>query len=304
MYSVFHVEGGVGKNIVATNVVRNIKEAYPDRKLIVVAPYPEVFIHNPNIYRVYKTGVCPYFYEDFIKDQDTIVFKHEPYNSNEVINRRSSLAQAWCKSLGLVLDKNAPALFFNNVEKQNSQVIFNQVFQGKPVIAIQINGGMGGKQNQINFNWFRDLPPFYAQQIVNEYSNRFTFVQIKAPNQIPLNGVQQVDLSLRELFLLLAQCRGAIGIDSLLQHAMAAFNKPSLVFWIGNSPEVFGYEMHKNLQANVAFDHDNLESYLDPYPLKTQGHQCPTGYQMNTLFDMNDVRAAFDALYPEIKQNS
>ena len=50
-YSVFHIEGGIGKNIVATNIVRAIKKAHPERNLIVVAPYPEVFVHNPNIYR-------------------------------------------------------------------------------------------------------------------------------------------------------------------------------------------------------------------------------------------------------------
>jgi len=296
MYSIFHVEGGVGKNIVATNVVRNIKKTHPDRKLVVVSPYPEVFIHNPNIYRVYKTGMCPYFYEDYIQDKDTIVFKHEPYNSNDVITRKTCLTEAWCKSLDLPFDTNAPELFFNNVEKQNSNVIFNQVFQNKPVIAVQINGGIGNKPNQINFNWYRDLPPFYAQDLIKEYSDRFTFVQIRNPNQIALEGVQQVDLSLRELFLLLAQCKGAIAIDSVLQHAMAAFSKPSLVFWVGNSPDVFGYNMHTNMKACVEYT-DNLESYMDPYPLNSLGHQCPGGYKMIDLFDMEKIKNNFERLF-------
>jgi len=296
MYSILHIEGGIGKNIVATNVVRCIKAAHPERKLIVVAPYPEVFIHNPHIYRIYKTGMCPYFYEDFIKDQDTLVFKHEPYNSNDVITRKCSLAQAWCNSLDLTLDKNSPELHFNNVEKQNSQVIFNQVFQGKPVIAVQINGGIGAKQNQINFNWYRDLPPFYAQNIIDKYSDKFTFVQIRNPGQIALQGVQQVDLSLRELFLLLSQCHGCLAIDSVVQHAMAAFGKPGLVFWIGNTPAVFGYDLHANVTAHVDLS-DNLESYLDPYPLNSQGHQCPANYKMVELFDSNVIAHNFEKLY-------
>ena len=296
MYSIFHVEGGIGKNIVATNVVRNIKKTYPDRKLIVVSPYPEIFIHNPYIYRVYKTGMCPYFYEDFIQDKDSLVFKHEPYNSNEVINRKCSLAEAWCKSLDLEFDKNIPELYFNNIEKQNSQVIFNSVNNGKPVIAIQINGGMGDKKNQINFNWFRDLPPMYGQYIVNKYSDKFSFVQIKNPGQIALEGVQQVDLSLREVLLLLSQCQGAVGIDSFVQHAMATFNKKSLVFWIGNSPLVYGYELHTNLKANVPHS-DNIESYLDPYPLLTQGHQCPIDYKMIDLFNAENITEMFEKLY-------
>lgn len=296
MYSVFHVEGGAGKNIVATNVVRNIKKTYPDRKLVVVSPYPEVFIHNPHVYRGYKTGLCSYFYEDYILNKDTIVFKHEPYNSNDVITRKCGLAEAWCKSLDLEFDENKPELYFNNIEKQNSQVLFNQVNQGKPVIAIQINGGIGDKKNQINFNWFRDLPPMYGQYIVNKYSDKFSFVQIKNPGQQALEGVAQVDLTLRELFLLLSQCKGAVGIDSVVQHAMAAFKKPSLVFWIGNTPTVYGYDLHTNLTATVPHT-ENIESYLDPYPLITQGHQCPSEYKMVDLFKQEEIDSAFEKLF-------
>jgi len=300
MYSIFHVEGGIGKNIVATNVVRNIKKTYPDRKLIVVSPYPEIFIHNPYIYRVYKAGMCPYFYEDFIHDKDSLVFKHEPYNSNDIINKKCSLAQAWCNSLYLEFDNNTPELYFNNIEKQNSQVIFNSVNNGKPVIAIQINGGMGDKKNQINFNWFRDLPPMYAQELVNKYSEKFHFVQIKNPGQIALEGVQQVDLTIREVLLLLSQCKGAVGIDSFVQHAMAAYDKKSLVFWIGNSPVVYGYELHCNLKANVPHS-ENIESYLDPYPLLSQGHQCPADYKMIDLFNNTEVITQFEQLFLDIK---
>jgi hypothetical protein len=206
------------------------------------------------------------------------------------------LAQAWCKSLDLEFDENKPELYFNNIEKQNSQVIFNSVNNGKPVIALQINGGISDKKNQINFNWFRDLPPMYAQDLVNKYSEKFHFVQIKNPGQIALEGVQQVDLNIREILLLLSQCKGAIAIDSLVQHAMAAFNKPSLVFWIGNSPVVYGYEMHSNLTATVPCS-DNLESYLDPYPLNTQGHQCPSNYRMIDLFDAENISETFEKLF-------
>ena len=44
-YSIFHVEGGLGKHIAATAVAKTIKNNYPDRKLIVVCAYPEVFLN-------------------------------------------------------------------------------------------------------------------------------------------------------------------------------------------------------------------------------------------------------------------
>jgi hypothetical protein len=257
-YSVFHIEGGIGKNIVATNIVRAIKKAHPERNLIVVAPYPEVFVHNPNIYRVYKTGMCPYFYEDYIKDKDTIVFKHEPYNSNEVITRKTNLAKAWCGSLALEYDFNKPELYFNQIEEQNAQLLAQNYSNNKPLVAVQINGGMGNVPKHINFNWFRDLPPRYVIPIIDKYKDKFTFVQVKSGNQIQLDNCTQLDLTLRELFLLLSQCKTAIGIDSVTQHVMACFNKPSLVCWVGNSPIVYGYSMHTNVMSNLEFKYGNL----------------------------------------------
>ena len=39
-YSIFIVEGGLGKNVAATAVARCIKNNFPDRELIVVCSYP------------------------------------------------------------------------------------------------------------------------------------------------------------------------------------------------------------------------------------------------------------------------
>jgi ADP-heptose:LPS heptosyltransferase len=295
-YSVFHVEGGIGKNIVATNIVRNIKKLHPDRHLVVVTPYPEVFLHNPHVHRVYKIGMCPYFYEDYIKDKDTIVFKHEPYNSNEVITRKTNLAKAWCKSLALNYDANKPELHFNQIEQQNALLLAQNLSNNKPMVAVQINGGMGASPRHINFNWFRDLPPQYVQPIINKHKHEYTFVQIKSSNQLKLENCVQIDLTLREVLLLLSQCKTAITIDSVTQHVMAAFQKPALVCWVGNSPVVYGYSLHTNVMSNLKLNEENLESYLDPYPLQTQGHQCPQSYDANALFNPETLANEFEKI--------
>lgn len=296
-FSIFHVEGGIGKNIVATNIVRNIKKTHPDRELIIVSPYPEVFLHNLNIYRVFKMGNCPYFYEDYIKDKDVLIFKHEPYNSHDVITRKKNLAKAWCKSLELEFDFNKPELCVNQIEEQNAMLLKQTYSNNKPMVAIQINGGMGVSPRHVNFNWFRDLPPRYVQPIVNKYKDSINFVQIRSNNQIQLENCTQVDLALREVFLLLSQCNLAISIDSFTQHCMAAFQKPSLVCWVGNSPIVYGHPLHTNIISNFKFEKDNVESYLDPYPLQTQGHQCPLNYDMNGLFDEKVIEEEFIKLF-------
>lgn len=296
-YSIFHIEGGIGKNIVATNVVRNIKKAYPERDLIVVSPYPEVFLHNPNIYRTYKIGNCPFFYEDFIKDKDALVFKHNPYNTNGVINRKENLAEAWCNCFNLKLDKVKPELFFNKIEQQNSQILIQNVNDGKPVIAVQINGGVNMVPNSINFSWFRDLPPMYAAKLIGDFKKDFNFVQVRHSGQMQLENVKQLNLSIREVLLFLSQIKGALCIDSFVQHAMASFDKPSAVCWVGNSSNVFGYNIHKNIKSNLELKGCDMESYLEQYPLISQGYRCPTDYAANTLFDYNQIKTAFEELY-------
>lgn len=299
LYSIFHIEGGIGKNIIATSIVKAIKNKYNDRELIVVSPYPEIFLNNPNIYRCYKMGMCPFFYDDFIKNKNSKIFKHEPYNSESVINKSNSLSHAWKESFGLELEDSGPEIFFNNIEENNIQVLYSKIFQGKPIVAIQINGGMPlEKNNQINFNWYRDLPPKQIQKLVNEFADKYTFIQIKHPNQIGLNNVTPIDsLSIREILLLLSKCDGAICIDSFLQHAMAAFGIKSLVFWIGNSPKVFGHEMHHNVVTKLDLDQNNIEGYLESYPLITHGYQCPSNYNSDTVFSYKEIKDNFLEIY-------
>ena len=39
-------------------------------------------------------------------------------------------------------------------------------------------------------------------------------------------------------------------MDSFCQHTAAALGKESVVLWIANKPEVFGYDVHKNIVCN------------------------------------------------------
>ena len=49
----FVVSGGIGRNIFATGVIRNLKKEYPTKDIFVICGYPKVFQNNPNIKRIY-----------------------------------------------------------------------------------------------------------------------------------------------------------------------------------------------------------------------------------------------------------
>jgi uncharacterized phage-like protein YoqJ len=117
-YIVWHIEGGLGKNVAATALIGSLKDKYPDRKIVIAASYPEVFLNHPAVYRVYRVGNTQYFYDDFIKDKDTIVFKHEPYFQTNHILRRKHLIENWCDLLGIDYDNQQPVLNFNLVQQR------------------------------------------------------------------------------------------------------------------------------------------------------------------------------------------
>lgn len=297
MYNIFHIDGGIGKNIMGTVVARNIAKAFPENKTIVVCSYPEVFLHNPSIYRVFRTGITPYFYNDYVKNKNSKIFKFDPYNSNEYFNKSEHLTESWCKTFKVKHDHTMPELYFNKIEDRDLLLLKQKYTPNKPYVIVQCNGGLGVSDNHVNLHWFRDMPPYFYQQLVNKYSDKFNFIQFKNPAQPLLENVIHIELPLRESLNLMRGAVGAICIDSMVQHAMAALVKPSLVSWIGNSSDVFGYNMHKNIVSNFSFEIENPESYLESYPIQPEGYQCPSNYNPETLFDIKHLMNVFEELF-------
>ena len=53
MNIIFQIDGGLGKNIMATAMVKVIKKRYKNANLIVITGYPDVFLNNPNVSETY-----------------------------------------------------------------------------------------------------------------------------------------------------------------------------------------------------------------------------------------------------------
>jgi hypothetical protein len=272
-YVIFHIDGGCGKNIVATSVVKSIKAAYPEHKLIVVTAYPEVFVHNPNIFRVYKFGVIPYFYDDYIAGKNSIILRMEPYHTEDLLYRRKSLTEIWCDVFNIPCINVKPEIFLTERELIYAE---QKMQKSGPVLLIQSSGG--AEQQGHPYSWSRDLPPQFAQTIVNEIGSKFDKVlHIRRENQPALQNTFAVTDNFRTLFSYIALSDKILGIDSFAQHAAAAFNKKATVGWISNSPVVFGHNIHDNIVAtgSESFRH-RIDSYLESDDW-TGGrfHECP-----------------------------
>lgn len=272
-YVIFHIDGGCGKNIVATAVVKSIKAKYPEHKLIVVCAWPEVFIHNPNIHRVYKFGNIPYFYDDYINNRDSVILRMEPYHSGDLLYKKKSLAEIWCDVLNVPCVDKKPEIFLTERELLFAQ---NKIQKDGPVLIVQSSGG--AEQQGHPYSWSRDLPPAFAQEVVNSVKDKFSKVlHIRRDNQPAIEGTVQVTDNFRNLFCYIALSDKFLGIDSFMQHACAAFGKKATVGWISNSPVVFGHESNDNIVASgiESFRH-RIDSYLEEDDW-TGGrfHECP-----------------------------
>jgi hypothetical protein len=248
-YSLFHVQGGFGKHIAATAVAKCIKNNYPGRELILTAVYTEIYQNLPFVDRVYQLGNTSYYYQTYVEDMDSLIFANEPYFTTDHVNKKLPLVQTWSKMYDLKYKGEMPQITFNHLQKKIAKEFWTGRANGKPIMVIQTNGGLLNEQRP--YLWARDMPIALAQKLVDHYEKDYHIFQITKPSAEVLDGVEVIKepMSNMELVSILLQSEKRIFIDSCMQHAAAALKMPSVVLWNGTSPEVFGWDMHTNIQA-------------------------------------------------------
>ena len=229
-YVIWHVQGGLGKNVAATSLISDLKKKYKDRKLVMVVSWPELFLQNKGIDRLLHLGNTPHFYDDYVHNKDSIVFRHEAYNQSAHVHKSQHLIHNWCDLMGLEYKEQQPQIIINYAQQQLSQAWKRD----KPTLILHTNGGpMQGQK--YSYNWCRDMPMELSVEIVNKYKNSHHIFHVCRKESPVLNGVERVDQPLDnlQLFSILAGSDKRILIDSCLQHAATAFQIKSSVIWIG-----------------------------------------------------------------------
>lgn len=286
-YSIFHIEGGLGKHIAATAVAKSIKSNHPDRDLIIVCAWPQVFLNLPFVDKVYRLGATAYFYQDYIKDQDSIIFKHEPYFTTDHIHKKKSLIENWCNLYQLEYNSEQPELVFNTRELQLADNLWRSE---RPLMVIHTNGGAFAPDSGLPYRWARDMPFDVAQGVANYFSSQYAIVQVARPNSPLIEGAIAVtnEMSVMEYLSLLLYSSKRLLIDSSLQHAAKALGLDSTVLWVATSPKVFGYDTHTNITAIEPQPHKLPDSYLFDYNFEGTLHECPYR-EGEQFFDIEEI---------------
>ena len=283
-YVIFHTEGGHGKQVAATAVCRAIKKKYPDRKLIVVTAWDAPFFYNPYVFRFYTFGQMQYFFSDYIKE-DTIILRQEVYHTEDHILQRKHLVESWCNLCNVDYDGNKPDIYINPRELEIARDKIKP--DGRPIMLLQTHGGSPTGQYSKK-SWYRDIPIEIAQKLVNYYSKSYRILHIKSPEQPNLQNVEPLTLPLRELYAVFPLSTKRIFIDSFAQHVAAGLGLQSTVLWIGNKPDVFGYDLHINVVPDANYVREfNKYSYLDQYDISGNITQFP--YDTINMLDINKI---------------
>jgi len=288
MNIILPVNGGIGKCICSTAVCKSIKSKYPESTLIVISGYPEVYLNNPNVDRSYAFGQQQYFYNEYVENSEILVFAHDPYLDAKHIKREESLVETWCRINDLPFIQKEGEIFLT---KREIDFFGAKYKSDKPILLLQTNGGASA---DLKYSWARDIPSSVVLKVIETYKNDYNIVHIRRDDQIQYDGVFGVQDNFRSLLVLIQLSEKRLLMDSFVQHVASSINKPSVVLWIVNTPDVFGYSINKNIVANKETKSGELKNaYLSKYNIGGDLIEFPYNDE-NEIFNIDEVIEALE----------
>jgi ADP-heptose:LPS heptosyltransferase len=135
------------------------------------------------------------------------------------------------------------------------------------------------------------MPVALAQRLVDHYSDDYHIFQVKKASSEALDGVEVVQdpMTNMELVSTILHSDKRILIDSSLQHAATALKLPSVVLWNGTSPDVFGWDMHTNIQAEKPANFKLPNSYLFDFDFTGMEEEYPYVDEDEEIFDFDKI---------------
>ena len=251
---IFIVEGGIGKNILFTSILKNIKE-----KVYVMTAYPDIFMGFENIRPIVYGAELP---------EDIIFYHYEPYWDTRVFKKQIHLKDSWADGLNKLYKlnlkaSNLPKLNIDKVEQIiNDYKSYKTLLEGQDYIILQITG----QQSPINYTnqKYMNNPKNYNQskqliKLINQKFPKLKILLYGLKNEVAhltddkeLKNLVNLEIPYIIWFMLLKDAKTFIGIDSSLQHAAAALNKKGIVIWKNTPVEVIGWDIHINLKSENA----------------------------------------------------
>jgi len=284
MNIIFQIDGGLGKSIMGTAMVKVLRKRYKNAHIVVSTAYPDVFLNNPHINECFATNQMGGAYLKYIKDQDCKIFVSDPYHHTSYITEKEHLFKTWCKSYGLHYNNEQPELYLTQPEIDYFTPFYKL---DKPIIVIQPNGGPQGQGFQ--YSWTRDIPEPTINEIIQHYKNDYVVVHIKREDQYKYPDTLHALDGFRSIAVLLQLSSKRLLIDSFGQHLSAALGIKSTVCWVTTKPKIFGYKLHDNILSEPFTKEPQLQNTVyQPFNLAQDISSIPYN-DLREVFDVNKI---------------
>lgn len=273
-----HINGGVGKCIMATAVIRSYKETHPEAKIVVVSGYPEVFLNNPDVHKNFPFAT-PYLWQDYYGQPGWKVSAHDPYMEETWIkNEKSHLIDIWCNLLGVESTQKTPLLYFSGPEIDELQ---RMIVTDKPLLVVQSTGGASPAAR----SWTRNPPHNEFDEFLADFKETHFVAHLCLPETPALLNVHQriETLNRRQAMALIYYCQEFVGIDSFGMHARAANlnSGPTTIFFpLEESVSRLGYGKFRNLiptesVQNMLKNHTDYFATVFKLSIENTSDNCP-----------------------------
>ena len=291
---ILQIQGGLGKHLYLTAAIKVLKNNFPDRDVICVVAWPELFAALPEVKRVYPLGATQYFYDTYIEGKDPLIFAQECYFHTDHVMQRSPLIETWAKMYGLKYSGEKPYVKINAEQKKAIRDFYTPKFEGKPFLLLQTAGGLFSSERP--YSWARDMPFDIASKVAQHFKKSHFVMQVCRPAapKIPDVFVRNEALSNTELIGLLELTDKRLLIDSSLQHGCACLNLPATVLWNATSPVIFGHNLHDNIVAKEKPKKELPNAYLFRYQFDNNPEEMP--YEEEDLKDLYNIDQIIDSL--------
>lgn len=238
---IFFYYHGLGDSVLFNSVIYELGQQ-TGRRYLVGTKHREIYQGNPHALILPFPQYANYKIFRILGSVFGLKIHHIDYYYEGYPPKRHIL-ELLCNKVGLEKPLKSPSIFLSEKEKE----IRLLPDTGKPWVAIQSTGLSTWTDNK---NWGVDNFRAVARLLANE----FCLVQLGAPGD-PSLGVDlelQGHLGLRDVFIVLRQCKTFIGQEGFLMHATAAVELPSVIVYGGFiAPWQSGYGQNINLYSHV-----------------------------------------------------
>lgn len=251
------VEGGIGDHLLATPLIRVMRQTYSkkDYYFVIMAMYYEVFGYkdhtgyhptNPNIDILYSMRDPKDFYNEWARSADTI-YRVNPYVMSPHRLGNKHIAESWCEAHGFMIDELKIDFYPTEDEVKQMEALFS-TFEN-PVVVVQPFGSYDPIEHikaTTNKDWYNDRWQF----VIGWLANRgYDVIQIGKIGEHVFDHVFSLvgHSNIREAILLMKYADFFVSIDSFAMHAAKAFNTLGVVLWGRTNPFRVGYNENYNL---------------------------------------------------------